>query len=101
MGGGQPDLDDSGGLKGSHESKQTQQLDSPDKFSKEKLSKSQRKRMRKREKDREKRKREQEEEQESGHVSNRFNPEEDTSIGLDSADGSDQGRKKKKKKKKK
>jgi hypothetical protein len=88
----QPDQDGHGGLEVRQES---QQLDSPDKRGEETLSKSQRKRWRKKEREREKRKREHEEEQESGHASNRFNQEEDTNIGLDSAEEVDKRRKKK------
>jgi hypothetical protein len=77
---------------------ESQQLDSSDKRGEDTLSKSQRKQWRKKEREREKRKREHEKEQESGHTSNRFNQEENTIIGLDSAEWVNKRRKKKKKK---
>ena len=76
---------------------ESQQLDSPDKSDEEKLSKSKRRQWHKKDK----RNREHDEDQDSGQASNRFNQEDNTNVGLDSADRVNKRRKKKKIRKKK
>ena len=75
---------------------ESQQLDSPDKSDEEKLSKSKRKQWQRKDK----RNREHDEDQYSGHTSDRFNQEDNTSIGLDSEDVVDKRRGKKTRKRK-
>ena len=77
-------------------SQESQQLDSPDKSDKETLSKNRTIRWQKRDK----RNREHDEDQYSGHTSDRFNQEDNTSIGLDSEDVVDKRRGKKTRKRK-